>query len=151
MDKFKSLVVDNLVSAANQADGAIERGPRAVETAMNQALVNSRDNLNSMIAELLGETRFAIYETYKGDYAQFNRIKFLKGSEPLSDPQTEQVLDVVLGEKQIVISAAAQVQAADAVNQESVATEQQAQLNVEIQKLINERVYDRLKTILSED
>jgi hypothetical protein len=150
-EMFKSLVVDNLVSAAALAIPDIEQGPKAVEAAMNKALTDSRDNLNTKIAELLGETRFAIYETYQGDYAQFNRIKFLNGNEPLTDPQTEQVLDIILDEKEIVSSAAAQVQAADAANEQFSAIEQQNQQNAEVQKLINERVYDRLKNILSED
>ena len=143
----KNMIIDNLVAAAEQARAKSGADPDAIMAEMDAALVAQQDEFESGIAAFLGHDRFAIYIAGREDYAQFNRIKFLNSSEPLTDDQTRQIVAVLLDERQRVNSAAAELWAHEGTTPQSAPSDQWLQ----IRRLIGRRVYDRLQTLLSAD
>jgi hypothetical protein len=149
-EQFKNLIVSNLAVASDQAAGQLDDGPLAVEDALEKALAANRDNFRAQVAELLGETRFGVYEAYQEDYGQFNRIKFLPGTESLSDAQAENVLETISNERQTVATAAAFVQEADASGSgQQLSPSETAKQQQAIKNLIAERACEKLRGSVS--
>jgi hypothetical protein len=143
-EKFKDLIVNNLIEAAKWSESFLDQGASVVEAEMEGALATERQNFDTQVHRLLGEARYAQYKGYRDDYSQFNRVKFLDGNRPLSDDQAQEVLAVMAAERQIVFAAAES-------QQNALSADEQAQRNYDIQKTINERVYEQLKGYLSAD
>jgi hypothetical protein len=141
-EKFKGLIVDNLVVAVEQAGASSEQGPAAVETAWDNALAARQQDFAVRLRQLLGDARFAQYEAGREDYSQFNGIKFLDGSStPMADGRVEQIISVMQDERRIVDGAVAEAQAGSAA---PLSPEERFQ----VRELVVARVCDRLYNLL---
>lgn len=148
IEKFKALVADNLIAAAGRTT---PDSPFAVEVQLDAALAMQRAEFDAQLRQLLGDARFAAYAAARQDLARFNRLKFLNPQEPLTDGQTGDVLAAIATEKQTVNAAAARLWAEEGVDPESASVEQQADWAAQIQELTDQRIYVRLRSLLSPD
>ena len=144
-ESFKRIIVEDMVHATEQAGGTMDQGVSAAETVFETALRRGQSEVDRKLYQLLGEARYGQYEAYRNDFSQFNRIKFLDGRQRLTDDQAEQVLAVMVAERQIVMAAVQQVEA-DAGQPASP-----AERDDEIQAAIDREVYNKVKAYLSPD
>ncbi len=155
--RFKDLLADNMVSAAEKATSLFgaESGTNHLE------VVNSMDAeqkaFDEKVKAFLGDERYAQYKDYQetvGERTQLNLFRQQAGTDnALSDQQADQLLAFMKEEKKYA-SDRGETPASlrqDKPNLAAALSSEQTEKLLQSQELINQRVYDRARTILSPD
>jgi len=156
-EQFKNLLADNMIKGAEKATSLFGGDGSTNRTEMMAKLAEEQKSFDEQVRGFLGESRYAQYKDYQetaGERTQLNQFRQTAGGEhPITDQQTEQLLAFMKEEKQAV-SAAGGLSSFDAKNADSM----QAMLSGEgLEKILQnqdtmgQRVYERAKTVLSEN
>jgi hypothetical protein len=156
---FKDLLADNMMKSAEKAGSLFGGGSQSNRAEVTAAMNAEQKAFDEQIKEFLGEERFAAFKSYQetvGDRAQLNQYRQQNdtGEYPLNDLQIEQLLAAVKEEKGNVAAelgttffGAEQQQAA----MDAMLTEESAEKLMKSQEKLNERMFQRARSILSPD
>jgi len=156
--KFKDLISDNMMQSAEKATSMFG-GSASNRTELVSTLASAQKDFDEQMKAFLGEDRFAAYKDYQetvGERTQLNLFKQQNaGSDyPLNDLQTEQLLGLMKEEKRNVAASMGQNapgMGQDQANLQAMLSEEQADKTIQFQEAVNQRVFERARTILSPD
>jgi hypothetical protein len=155
-DKFKDLLSEQTMKATENA-GSLFGGSGATDrAALAASMADQQKEYDAKIKDFLGDTRYAQYKDYQetiGERTQLNMFKQqTSGTEnAITDQQTEQLLALMREEKKNLAASGQPVMG----NNQDPATIQAMMDSDQLEKMmgsqedINQRVYDRAKSILS--
>jgi len=153
---FKDLVADHMVATTETATSLFDGTNNMVAIATNAAA--SEQKLDEQLKSFLGEARYADYEQYKqtlGERMQLNMYNQQNsGTLALTEPQQEALLNIMKEEKQNVGVLTGQPTSAsgnDPANWQAFMSDEAQDKLLQNQETLNQRVYDRARTILSSD
>jgi|ERR1051326_3434007 hypothetical protein len=164
-DKLKDLIGDGKRKATLSFLSDDSATTNSIE-ALNRMVAAEKD-LDEQVRQLLGDGRFSQYQDYKemiGEREQLREFDSELSGNPLTDQQKEQLLAVMKEEKQNVgastglpVSGFAKVRSeSDIADLSSLqpllskySEEQLGELLFQAQQTVNQRVYDRAKTLLT--
>lgn len=149
-EQFKNLLADNMLKSAEKAtslfgDGGTNR------TELMAKLAEDQKSFDEQIRSFLGETRYAQYKDYQetvGERTQLNQFRqTATGEAALTDQQTEQLLALMKAEKQ---AGGGLEQPQDAASMEAMLSGEGLDKMMQNQAAINQRVYERARSVLSD-
>jgi hypothetical protein len=156
--QFKDMLIDNGMKAAEKATSVFGGNGATNRTEMLNSLTADQKSFEDQIKSLLGDDRYAQYKDYQqtvGERTMLNQFKQQAGSDyNLSDPQTEALLTFMKEEKQSVAASTGlplSGSGQDAANLQAMMSGDKSDQLMQNQETINQRVYDRARTILSPD
>jgi hypothetical protein len=157
--KFKDLVSDNMMQSAEKATSMFGEGSTSNRSELVSTMTAAQKDFDEQMKGFLGEDRFAVYKDYQetvGERTQLNLFKQQNANSdyPLNDLQTEQLLGVMKDEKRNVAASLGQEVPGSGQNQanlEAMLSEEQADKSIKFQEAVNQRVFERARTILSPD
>lgn len=155
--RFKDLLADSMMKAAEKAGSLFGAATNRSE-AMKQIAADQKAGEEQLRATL-GESRYAQYQEYQqtmGERTQLNAFKQQAAGmqNPLTDAQTDQLLQFMKEEKQSVTSSMGLPSGGpgqEEANLQAMLSEDQSAKLLESQDVINQRVYDRASAVLSAD
>lgn len=155
--RFKDLLTDNMMKAAEKAGSLFGAATNRSE-AMKQIAADQKAGEEQLRATL-GESRYAQYQEYQqtlGERTQLNAFKQQAAGmqQPLTDAQTDQLLQFMKEEKQSVTASMGLPSGApgqEEASLQAMLSEDQSAKLLESQDVINQRVYDRASAVLSAD
>jgi hypothetical protein len=155
-DKFKDLLSENTMKATEKASSLFGDQAATNRTELASAMADQQKDFDAQVKDLLGDARYAQYKDYQetvGERTQLNVFKQQNaGSEnALSDQQTEQLLSFMKEEKKSLAASGQPVMGngQDAASMQAMFDSDQTEKMLASQEDINQRVYDRAKTVLS--
>jgi len=156
--QFKDLLADNMMKGAEKAS-SLFNGSQTNRVEMLKAAAAEQKATDELIRQFLGETRYAQYKSYQetvGERTQLNQFRqqTAGGENALTEPQVEQLLTFMKEEKRAVGAASGQVfpgARQDAANLEAVLSSDGVPKLLQAQETANQRVYERARTVLSEN
>lgn len=155
-NKFKELLADTAMRGAERATSLFGSGSETNRADAMTALSDEVKSDDAKVKELLGETGYAQYKDYQmtvGERMQLNlfRQQLGGGEAALTDPQTEQLLVMMKEEKENSLAAGQAVftPSQDPATIQAMLTDDQTDRFIQTQEGVNDRVYERAKTVLS--
>jgi len=156
--RFKDLLADNMMNAADKASSMFGGLASTDRTNMLTALTADQKNFDEQLKAFLGEARYAQYKDYQETAAermQLNAFKQQAGSDyTLNDQQTEALLTIMKEEQKNVGASMGlplgSAQADPARFQALLSEDKMAEL-LQAQQTIGQQVYERARSILSPD
>ena len=156
--QFKDMLIDNGMKATEQAISTFGGAGSTNRTEMLNSLTAQQKSFEDQLQAFLGDARYAQYKDYQqtvGERALLAQFKQQVGSDyNLSDPQTEALLTFMKEEK-MNVSASTGLPLGDSSQDPAKLQAMMSGANVDqylqAQDTINQRVYDRARTILSPD
>lgn len=158
-EQFKNLLADNLVKSTEQAT-ALLGGESSTNRAEKMArLAAEQKGFDEQVRTFLGETRYAQYQDYQqtvGERSQLNQFRqqFAVGENALTDQQTEQLLAFMKEEKQAVNATGgfgSSGVSQDTANLQALMSGDGVDQIFKSQETVNQRVYERARTVLAEN
>lgn len=154
---FTDLMLDTAMKGTERASSLLGASSTNRTAALAQLAAENAAK-QTQLKELLGETRYAQYKDYQetaGERMQLNLFRQQFGAEalPLTEDQTEQLLGFMKEEKQTMASVGHPTAGAGQSGGEieAILSEDRSEAVLQSQEYVNERVYERAKTALSED
>lgn len=154
--KFKDCLLETAMKSAERASSLL--GASTNRMAAVAQIAADRAATDAQLKELLGDQRYAQYKDYEqtaGERMQLNQFRqqFGAGSLPLTEDQTEQLLGFMKEEKQSMASVGHPTVGSGQSGGEieAILSEDRSESMLQSQEYVNERVYERAKTVLSED
>ena len=152
--KLKDLIGDASMKSVEAASSMFGDSGATNRTEVASAMAAHQQELDDQIKAFLGDDRFKAYKDYQqtvGERMQLNLFRQqYTGDYPLNDIQADQILALMKDEKARAgdtgLSAPGQ-----GGNLESMLSEQQMDKLLASQQSINDRVFERARTILSPD
>ncbi|RPI98052.1 MAG: hypothetical protein EHM39_08605 [Chloroflexi bacterium] len=156
---FKDLLADNMMKGAEKAGSLFGGASQTNRAELTAAMAADQKAFDDQVKDFLGEDRYSSFKDYQetvGDRAQLNMYRQQNdaGEYPLNDLQIEQLLAAVKEEKRNVSATmgatffgADQQQAA----MDAMLSEENADKLIQSQEIVNERVFQRARSILSPD
>ncbi|HWX21442.1 MAG TPA: hypothetical protein VN578_16190 [Candidatus Binatia bacterium] len=158
--KFKDLLAENMAKSTEQATSLFDGASSTNRATMASNIAEQQKQLDEQLKAVLGDARFTQYKDYQqtsGERMQLNVFKQqTAGSDnPLTDPQTEQLLAFMKEEKQSVAAATGQPSPDSSQDPskslDAMLSEEQGDKLLQSQETLNQRVFERARTILSPD
>ena len=156
--QFKDMLVDNGMKAAEKATSLFGDSASTNRTEMLSSLTTEQKSFDDQVKALLGDDRYAQYKDYQqtvGERALLNQFKQQAGSDyNLSDPQSEALLAFMKEEKKNVAASTGLPlgdSGQDPAKLQGLMADDKVEQYMQAQETINQRVYDRARTILSPD
>ena len=156
--QFKGMMADNAVSAAEKATSMFGSSGSTNRAETLTSLTADQKSFDEQVKAFLGEDRYAQYKDYQetmGERAMLNQFKQQAGSDyNLTDPQAEALLTFMKEEKK---NAAAATDlplgkpGQDAATLQALMSDDKTEQMLKAQESVNQRVYERARTILSPD
>ena len=155
--QFKDMLVDNGMKAAEKASSLMFGDSGGTNrTDMLSSLTAEQKSFDDQVKALLGDDRYAQYKDYQqtvGERALLNQFKQQAGSDyNLSDPQSEALLTFMKEEKKSVAATTGLPlgdSSQDPAKLQALMADDKVDQYMQAQETINQRVYDRARTILS--
>ncbi|MHC1770046.1 MAG: hypothetical protein AB9869_38150 [Verrucomicrobiia bacterium] len=154
--KFKNFLLETAMKSTERASSLL--GPSTNRMAAVAQIAADRAATDAQLKELLGDQRYAQYKDYEqtaGERMQLNQFRqqFGAGSLPLTEDQTEQLLGFMKEEKQTMASVGHPTVGTGQPGgeMEAILSEDRSESMLQSQEYVNERVYERAKTVLSDD
>jgi len=156
--KFKDLLADNMMNAAEKASSMFGGSPSTNRSEMLSNLSAEQKTFDDQVKAFLGDDRYAQYKDYQetlGERTMLNQFKQQAGSDyNLTDPQTEALLTIMKEEKKNV-AATTGLPLGDANKDpakfQALLADGKVDELLQGQDTLSQRVYDRARTILSPD
>jgi hypothetical protein len=156
--QFKDMLADNGMKAAEQATSVFGGSDATNRTEMLSSLTAQQKSFDDQLQAFLGDARYAQYKDYQdtvGERAMLTQFKQQAGSDyNLSDPQAEALLTFMKEEKKSVAASTGLPLGDSGQNTtqlQSLMSDNNVDQYMQAQTTINQRVYDRARTILSPD
>jgi len=156
--QFKDLLADNGMKAAEQATSVFGGSGATNRTEMLSSLTAQQKSFDDQLQAFLGDARYAQYKDYQdtvSERAMLTQFKQQAGSDyNLSDPQAEALLTFMKEEKKSVAASTGLPLSDSGQNTahlQSLMSDNNVDQYMQAQNTINQRVYDRARTILSPD
>ena len=156
--QFKDMLVDNGMKAAEKATSLMGDSGGTNRTEMLSSLSAEQKSFDDQVKALLGDDRYAQYKDYQqtvGERALLNQFKQQAGSDyNLSDPQSEALLAFMKEEKKSVAASTGLPlgdSSQDPAKLQTLMSDDKVDQYMQAQETLNQRVYDRARTILSPD
>lgn len=153
---FKDLLADNMMKTAEKAFSALSGTAATNRTEMLSSLAAEQKSFDEQVKLMLGDARYTQYKEYQetlGERTLLNQFKQQAGSDyNLSDPQTEALLTFMKEEKKSVAAATGlplNDTGHDPARMQALLADDKADQLLQAQETINQRVYERARTILS--
>ena len=156
-EQFKDLLADNMIKSAEKATSMFGGDSSTNRTEMVAKLTEEQKNFDELVRGVLGESRYAQYKDYQltvGERTQLNQFRQTMGSEnALTDQQTDQLLTLMREEKQAVTAAGgmASFDGQDPASMQAMFSGEGIDRVLQNQEAIGKRVYERARTVLSEN
>ncbi len=154
--RFKDLLLETAMKSTERASSLL--GASTNRMAAVAQIAADRAATDAQLKELLGDPRYAEYKDYEqtaGDRMQLNLFKqqFGAGAFPLTDEQTDQLLGFMKEEKQSMASVGHPTIGTGQTTgeMEAILSEDRSESMLQSQEYVNERVYERAKTVLAPD
>jgi len=153
---FKDLLADNMMKTAEKAFSALSGTAATNRPEMLSSLAAEQKSFDEQVKLMLGDARYTQYKEYQetlGERTLLNQFKQQAGSDyNLSDPQTEALLTFMKEEKKSVAAATGlplNDTGHDPARMQALLADDKAGQLLQAQETINQRVYERARTILS--
>ena len=154
--QFKDMLVDNGMKAAEKATSLFGGDGSTNRTEMFSSLTAEQKTFDDQVKAFLGDARYAQYKEYQetvGERALLTQFKQQAGSDyNLSDPQSEALLTFMMEEKKNVASSTGLPlgdSSQDPAKLQALMSDDKVDQYMQALETINQRVYDRARTILS--
>jgi phage terminase small subunit len=154
--QFKDMLVDNGMKAAEKASSLFGGDGSTNRTEMFSSLTAEQKTFDDQVKAFLGDARYAQYKDYQdtvGERALLTQFKQQAGSDyNLSDPQSEALLTFMKEEKKSVAASTGLPlgdSGQDKAKLQGLMADDKVDQYMQAQDTINQRVYDRARTILS--
>jgi hypothetical protein len=155
---LKDFITESQMNSAEMA-GSMFGGGSTNRTEVLNKLTAEQKETDGQIQAFLGGARYAQYKEYQqtlGERMQLNQFKVQTASDPnpLTDMQAEQLLAIMSEEKQGVAAATGQPLSGlgqDPTSAQAFLSEEQMEKLLESQGIVNQRVNERARTVLSAD
>jgi hypothetical protein len=157
--KFKDMLTDNNMKAAEKAFATMNN-PASTNTAdMFKGVTAQQASLDEQLKAFLGDDRYGQYKAYQEtlpDRMMLNQFKTQAGSDyNLTDVQSEALLGFMKEERKSVAASTGLPVTADKKNDpaalQALMSGEKVDEIIQAQQTINQRVYERARTILSQD
>jgi hypothetical protein len=155
-DKFKDLLSENVMKATENASSLFGNAGATNRTEIAAAMADQQKDFDGKIKDLLGDTRYAQYKDYQDTVGERTQLSMFKqqnaGTEnAITDQQTEQLLALMREEKKNIASSGQPVMGngQDAASIQAMLDSDQLEKMMASQEDVNQRVYDRAKSVLS--
>jgi len=152
-EKFKDLLADNMMQGAEKATSLFGGTNRAELIATMTA---EQKKSEEVLKDFLGEDRYNLYKDYQetaGERTQLTMFKQQNASSdyPVSDIQIEELLAFMQQEKQSLAATGQQFpgNSQDPANFDAMLSPERLDQFIQSQEALNQRVYERAKTVLS--
>lgn len=152
--QFKDLLADNAMKGAEKASSLFGSSDTNRAEAVSTIAAQQKD-FEAQLRTFLGDERYAQYQDYQqtvGERTQLNLFRQQMGSDnPLTDQQAEQLLTFMREEKQNALANGQTFPAPgqDAAGLQAALSDEQINKLLQSQEGVNQRVYERARTILS--
>ncbi|HOX56407.1 MAG TPA: hypothetical protein P5205_07015 [Candidatus Paceibacterota bacterium] len=154
--QFKDLLADNMMKAADKAYAVMGGAASSNRTEMLSSLNAEQKAFENSVKDFLGDDRYALYKDYQetiGERTMLNQFKTQLGSDyNLTDPQTEAMLTFMKEEKKSVAATTGLPLGdfgEDKAKLQAMLSGDKLSQYLDAQQTVNQRVYDRARTILS--
>jgi phage terminase small subunit len=154
--QFKDMLVDNGMKAAEKATSVFGGDGSTNRTEMLSSLTTEQKSFDDQVKAFLGDAKYAQYKDYQdtvGERALLTQFKQQAGNDyNLSDPQSEALLTFMKEEKKSVAASTGLPlgdSGQDPAKLQSLMSDDKVDQYMQAQETINQRVYDRARTILS--
>jgi len=155
--QFKDLLADYMTKGATQATSLLGGESATNRLAVIEKLAAEQKDFDKQVRAFLGDSRFAEYRDYQqtaGERMQLNQFQMqnMGGQSALTEPQTEQLLNLMKEEKQVVAAAYGlpmPESGHDAAQLQIMLSEGGTEKIQQAQETINQRVYERAREVLS--
>ena len=153
-EHFKDLLSENMLKGAEKATSLFGGTTSTNRAEMFSSLAEEQKSSDEQIKAFLGEDRYEQYKDYQltvGERTQLNQFRQqTTGENALTDQQAEQLLSFMKEEKQNMVSAGGLPgPTPDAANLQAMFSGESAEKMFQSQETVNQRVYDRAKSVLS--
>jgi hypothetical protein len=154
--KFKDLLADTMMNAAEKASSMFGGSPATNRTEMLNNLNVEQKTFDEQVKAFLGDERYAQYKDYEqtlGERTMLNQFKQQADSDyNLTDPQTEALLTIMKEERKNV-AATTGLPLGDAnkdpAKLQALLADGKVDELLQGQDVLSQRVYDRARTFLS--
>jgi hypothetical protein len=155
-ERFKDFLADSMMQGAEKASSIF--GPSTNRAELFKGIAADQKNSEEQMKSLLGEDRFNLYKEYQQSVGERTQLTLFKqqnsGTDyPVSDIQIEQLLNFTKQEKQGLTAMGQQFPATgsgqDPANLDAMLSPEQSEKFIQSQETLNQRVYERAKTVLS--
>jgi hypothetical protein len=154
-EKFKDLLSDNMMKSTEKASSIFAAGTN--HAALMANLTADQANFEEQVKSFLGESRYGQYKDYQetvGERTQLNMFKQQNAASdyPLSEMQMEQILVFMKEEKKSAGNSALSGFGSpgnNPANFQAMLSSDQTDKLLQSQEAINQRVYERARTVLS--
>ena len=156
-EQFKNLLAENMIKAAEKATSMFGGDSATNRTEMVARLTEEQKSFDELVRGFLGESRYTQYKDYQqtvSERTQLNQFRQTMGNEnALTDQQTDQLLTFMREEKQAVTAAGgmASFDGQDAASMQAMFSGEGIDKVLQNQEAIGKRVYERARTVLSEN
>lgn len=157
-ERFKDLVADNMIKGMERGTSLLGSESSTNRAAMLGKLAEEQKSFEEQVRGLLGESRYAQYQDYQqtvGERTQLSQFRqqFAGGENSLTDQQTEQLLAFMKEEKHAVNAVGgfgSTGASQDAASLQAMMSGEGVDKIFQNQEVVNQRVYERARTVLSE-
>ena len=156
--QFKDLLTDNAMKGAENATSMFSGLGSTNNAEAVKTLAAQHNSFEEQVKAFLGDDRYAQYKEYQetaGERMQLNAFKMQAGSDyNLSDPQAEALLTFMKEEKKNVAATTGlplESGGQDAAKLQSLMSGDKTDQLMQAQDTVNQRVFERARTILSPD
>jgi len=156
--QFKDLLADHAMKGAEKAFSAVSSTGSSNRTEQLKTMTADFKSFDEEVKAFLGDDRYAQYKEYQetlGERTVLNQFKVQTGGDyNLTDPQTEALLTFMKEEKKSVAAATGLPMTdggQDKAKLMALLTGDKLDELINAQQTVNQRVYDRARTILSAD
>jgi len=154
--QFKDLLADNMMKSAEKASSMFGGSTPTNRAEMLSSLSAEQKSFDEQVKAFLGEDRYALYKEYQGTVGErtmLNQFKTQVGSDyNLTEPQTEALLTFMKEEKKRVAAATGlplNDSSQDPAKMQAFLADDKVGQLLDAQQTVNQRVYERARTILS--
>jgi len=154
--QFKDLLADNMVKGAEKASAMFGGSGSTNRAEMLSSLSAGQKSFDEQVKAFLGDDRYGLYKEYQntvGERTLLNQFKTQVGSDyNLTEPQTEALLTFMTEEKKCVAAATGlplSDSSQDPAKFQAMLTDDKVDQLLQAQEAVNQRVYERARTILS--
>jgi hypothetical protein len=156
--QFKDLLADHAMKGAEKAFSAASGTGSSNRTEQLKTMTADFKSFDEEVKALLGDERYALYTDYQvtiGDRTMLNQFRLQTGDDfNLNEPQTEALLAFMQEERKSVAAATGLPMTdggQDKTKLMALLTGDKLDELINAQQTVNQRVYDRARTILSAD
>ncbi len=154
--QFKDLLADNAMKMAEKAS-AMLGAPTTERAEFSKTMAAEQTSFDEQVKALLGEERFTAYKEYQetvADRTQLTMFKqqFSSSDYPINDIQTEQLLAWIKEERRNEAAATGLPLPGSSQGQQdmdSVLSPEKSERLLRAQESVNQRVFERARTLLS--